>query len=170
MTVNRILVAACLALFFAPAELSVLVALGPAAAGAEDNVDDASAHILALEKHRREAMVGEDIATLELLLAADATYTHSNGRVQTRDELLGVLVDGSVDYRSIIVSSESVRVYGTVAVVTGEQRIEVSADGQLIKSQSSFTSVYAVIDGDWKMVAYQSTPMRSRLPKAKTSP
>jgi hypothetical protein len=153
--------------------LICLTALGlpgaVAADGAGEDAAEPAAHILTLEKHRREAMVARDVATLELLFAADATYSHSTGRVQTRDDLLGVLADGSVDYRSIMVSSEVVRVYGTVAVVTGEQWIDVTADLRHIKSQSCFTTVYTVIDGDWKLVAYQSTPVRSRQLKSKTN-
>ncbi len=165
MTAGRILFALCLAALLTPV---VLWATGAGDAGEAGDAADPAAHILALEKHRREAMVARDVATLELLFAAEATYAHSTGWVQTRDELLGVLADGSVDYRSIVVSSEVVRVYGAVAVVTGDQWIEVTADLRHIKSQSCFTTVYTVIEGDWKLVAYQSTPVRERRPKAKT--
>lgn len=145
--------------------LVAAVALRPA--GAQEAVvgepgGEVAAHVAALEEQRRGAMMGRDIATLELLFAPDAIYTHSNGWVQTRDELLAALADGSIDYRSITLSNQTIRAYQSVAVVTGGQWIEVWADGRPIKSESRFTAVYAVIEGDWRLVAYQSTPARAR--------
>ncbi|HET6350200.1 MAG TPA: nuclear transport factor 2 family protein [Candidatus Krumholzibacteria bacterium] len=124
------------------------------------SADAAIAHVRALEVQRQSAMVKPDLAVLQQIFAEDATYVHSNGLLQTRDELFRMLERGEIRYLSFQVERVSYRPYGNdTVVVSGVQRIQLSSSGKTFESYSRYTAVYAPVDGVVKLVSYQSTSM-----------
>ena len=98
-------------------------------------------------------------------MAADATYVHSTGLIQKRDELFSMLERGDIRYVSFTVDTVEYRVYGDTVVGTGAQHIELTSGGKALTSHSRYTVVYAPAGGGLKMVAYQSTPLPEIVPK-----
>ncbi len=127
---------------------------------------DPLALVVALEDKRRKAMVAADVKTLTGLIAPDATYVHSTGIMQTREELLRLLANKTIVYKSFDMEKTAYRVYGTTIVGTGVQRITVMAGGKTREIHSRYTVTYAERDGVETLIAYQSTP----LPEMTTSP
>jgi hypothetical protein len=117
-----------------------------------------------LDAERRDAMVNADVAALRELFADGLRYGHANGDVHAKEELLGLLGSGRLDYRAIRVDEEDERRLGDAFVVTGRQTVEVRAGGRDVTSRSVFTAVYARDGGRWRLVAYQSTPLSSPAP------
>jgi ketosteroid isomerase-like protein len=116
------------------------------------------AELLQSEQRRYRAMVDADAPALEALLGEEVRFTHSNGRVQSRADLLGSLASGALDYLSIRTRDEAVRLYGDAGVVSGAAEIEVRAAGGPKQAlRLLFTAVYAKQGGGWRLVAYQST-------------
>src|SRR5439155_6305822 len=75
-------------------------ALLPHLGGAQ--ADSASVRqVLATEDRRFAAMVHADTAALAHLLARDLTYTHTDGALNTRAELLQIVGSGALRYASI---------------------------------------------------------------------
>lgn len=134
---------------------------------AVENKTDALAQVVALEDKRRKAMVAGDVKTLTGLIAADATYVHSTGIMQTRDELLRLLANKTIVYKSFDMEKTSYRVYGTTIVGTGVQRITVMAGGKTRVIHSRYTVTYAERDGAETLIAYQSTPLPEMAPAKK---
>jgi hypothetical protein len=120
---------------------------------------DALAQVVGLEEKRRKAMVAADTKTLEAIIAEDATYVHSTGIMQKRDELLRLLANKTIQYISFDLEKSSYSVYGTTVVGTGVQKIAVMAGGKSRVIHSRYTVVYAERDGAEKLIAYQSTPL-----------
>src|SRR4030095_6223936 len=60
---------------------------------------DALAQVVALEDKRRKAMVAGDVKPLSTIIAPDATYVHSTGIMQTRDEFLRLLANKTIQYK-----------------------------------------------------------------------
>jgi hypothetical protein len=120
---------------------------------------DALAQVVALEDKRRKAMVAADVTTLTGIIMPDATYVHGTGIMQTRDELLRLLANKTIVYKSFDIEKTAYRVYGTTIVGTGVQRITVMAGGKSRVIHSRYTVVYAERDGTEKLIAYQSTPL-----------
>lgn len=112
-----------------------------------------------IDAARRKAMVHADVVALRELLADGLRYGHANGEVHAKEELLGLLGSGRLDYRSIEIEEIETRELAGALVVTGRQTIDVRASGRDVTSHSVFTAVYSRADGAWRLVAYQSTPL-----------
>ena len=117
--------------------------------------------IIALDKQRMDAMCHKDIPTLHALLADDLVYTHSSARLDTKQSLIGGMEAGTTVYAAIEPSDVKAQDCGDAVVLTGAARIRVTANGNPINFGVRFTDVYVNKDGQWQMVAWQST----RLPE-----
>jgi len=111
------------------------------------------------DARRREALLSADVEVLRELFADGLRYGHANGEVHAKEELLGLLGSGWLDYRAIRIEEIEARELSGVSVVTGRQTIEVRAAGRDVTSHSIFTAVYAREGRRWRLVAYQSTPL-----------
>jgi hypothetical protein len=108
---------------------------------------------------RRQALIDSDVAALREIFADGLRYGHSNGDVHPKEELLGLLGSGRIDYRAIHVEEIETRELAGTLVVTGRQTVEARAGGHDVTSRSVFTAVYARDGVAWRLVAYQSAPM-----------
>jgi hypothetical protein len=115
-------------------------------------------------ERRFEAMVAGDAAALAELLADELTYAHSDGRVETRAELLASIASGALRYLAIRSEGESViRRYGgdTVGVITGAGRFRVRLGEREGEVSLRYTSVYVHRDGRWQLAAWHSSAVRA---------
>ncbi len=119
--------------------------------------DETEKAIRQLENRRFHAMIEADTAALDTILADDLTYTHTNGWVDTKEQFIGWLETGELNYESITTHSVLVRVYAATAVVTGQAAVEIKVNGQAKNLQIRFIDVYVEREGHWQMVAWQST-------------
>ncbi len=115
--------------------------------------------ILLLEQERFKAMIEVDTTSLDTILSDDLTYTHTSGWTQSKAELMVSLTSGQLNYQSAITSEVVVRVYGKTAVVTGKSHMKVESGGQEYDLLIRFIDVYVKSNGDWQMVAWQSTKL-----------
>ena len=118
------------------------------ASGAEQAVRQA-------EDRRIKAMIDDDFATLDAVLADDLTYGHSNGVVDTKASYMETLRSGKTKYQTIERLPSIVRVYGDTAIVTGTATVGLR--GQAAPFTLRYTLAYVMRDGQWRMVAWQST-------------
>ena len=102
-------------------------------------------------------MLDADVAALNDVLADDLVYTHTTGTVDSKTKLVGNIGSGAVNYELIEPADVKVRLYGDVAVVTGNSEMRVVAGGKVFELSIRFIEVY-VSDGDrWQLVSWQST-------------
>jgi hypothetical protein len=141
--------------------LSAMLLALPAAvrAQASDTTNTIAATVEALDWKRQGAMITFDRDTLDRLLDEHVTYTHSIGLLQTRQQLYDMLAEGNVSYDSFTNEKVRWRVFPGLVVGTGNQTINLTIDGNPATSHSRFTIVWRLVDGAWKCVAYQSTPV-----------
>ena len=126
-------------LFFVMAAL--LFAVEPA-----DGVREASAGW-------RQAVVKQDRAALERLLADDLTYTHANGRTQSKAEYIAAITTGPARYESFSESDTKIRVYGKTAALTGFVDVKLAGtDSYRVRT----LELYVENDGRWQLAAKQS--------------
>jgi ketosteroid isomerase-like protein len=113
--------------------------------------------VLGTEDRRFTAMVHADTVALEQLLAADLTYTHTDGAQNTRAEFLQIVGSGTLRYASVAPEAREVRVFGSSAVVTGRSAMRVESGAQAHAFRIRYLAVYRRGARGWELIAWQST-------------
>ena len=139
---------------------TLLLAGWPGAPTAHAQPPEAERAVRQTEERRINALIGDDFATLEAILADDLTYTHSNALVDTKASFMAALRSGKAKYEAFDRQPPLVRVYGDTAILTGQA--SVGLRGRSGRLELRYTLLYVRQAGAWRMVAWQST----RLPQA----
>ena len=114
--------------------------------------------ILALDRKRADAMVRQDIETLARLLADDLSYTHSDGRTDTKESFLSLISGSAIRYLGVDYSNQEVTDCGDAVIVRGIARMTLLRDPGGAEDYSVlFLDVWARRDGRWQTVGWQAT-------------
>jgi hypothetical protein len=100
------------------------------------------AAILALEDQRFQAMIVQDFATLDALIAEDLRFVHSNGVVEDKAEFLRKLHAGERRYLRYSALAREVRQEGGFSFVFGEADAEIARPGGGIQTRMTYTAIY----------------------------
>jgi uncharacterized protein (TIGR02246 family) len=91
------------------------------------------------------------------ILAEDFTFTSPFGDVMTKEQRIGEIKPGGVQFDSYTVDDVKVRVYGDTAVVANQATLSGKRGDQVLSGQYRATSVFVKKGGNWQLVAAQST-------------
>lgn len=111
-----------------------------------------SLEVLQLHEKKFEWMILENLDSLDALLAEDVLYVHSNGWVETKEEVLENIGTAHLSYHRVDIQSQSARIYGQTAIVTGLATFSVALDGNPITLDLLYSETYHRLRGQWKMV------------------
>lgn len=114
------------------------------------------AEVLAADERRVAAMVANDAQAVAALLSDGLNYGHSDGRVQTKGELLVALTANSMQYRAYNYQQREVQALGSARGVTGVAKVQVVVAGSTLEFTIRFLAVYVQEGGTWRLAAYQS--------------
>jgi ketosteroid isomerase-like protein len=128
----------------------VILMLSSLAASAQESTEQ---NLLKLEDQWTEALVKADTAFLDRIYTDDIVYTHTNGTVNTKTEVLDSIRTGKAKYISVERSNVKVQSYGDTAIVTFRAVIKVNT----VTLPSRMIHVFVRQNGDWRMASYQST-------------
>jgi ketosteroid isomerase-like protein len=107
----------------------------------------------------RKAVIQQDKAALNKLLADDLTYTHASGKTQDKADYVSSIVTGPGRYESFQESDTNIRVYGKAAVLTGYVDVKlVNAQPYRVRT----IEVYVEDGGQWRLAAKQSARITGR--------
>jgi ketosteroid isomerase-like protein len=114
-----------------------------------------------LEDVWRDAILKQNVAAMDALLADDYMGITASGTLQTKDQTLANLRAGKLHLTALDISDRKVRFYGTTALVTSLAEVQgANADGDITGS-FRYTRVYARDErGEWKIVSFEA----SRIP------
>jgi ketosteroid isomerase-like protein len=112
-----------------------------------------------LEQNQLQALVDADGDALDLLLADDFVLVPPPGTPLTKDDYLGAVESGDLDFEKFEpISAIEVSVYGAAAVLTYKSDIVATAVGiGTVQHQAWHTVVYEKTSGTWQVVRAQTT-------------
>lgn len=117
-------------------------------------------HILALDEARVAATLAGDVARLEPLIGSSLRYVHSSGTDEDRSLYLERVGGGFYDYQRLGSIARAFRRFGEVVLVNGDVEIDVVVREKGRKQfRSRYLQVWALENGGWRMVSWQSTPL-----------
>jgi len=126
---------------------------------------DAERRLYQADDERCRAMLANDLDALARVLADDVIYTHSSAVVDTKEQYLQSLREGSTRYLAARRESAQVRLYGPMAIMHGHVIMQIESHGKKKDLNNLFQSVWAERDGQWLLVSWASTVIP---PAAKT--
>jgi hypothetical protein len=110
--------------------------------------------VLHAENDWKVAVLHADRSTLDKLLSADLSYTHSSAKTQTKEQFIQDATSGATVYQSIEFENTKIRQYGSAVVITHSAVITTVQTGT---SHLYLTEVWAQETGRWQMVSRQAT-------------
>ncbi|MFK7847196.1 MAG: nuclear transport factor 2 family protein [Rhodothermales bacterium] len=112
-----------------------------------------------LENKRLSALVEADSITANLLHANDFQLINPSGRTYSKEQYLGGIASGHLDYTIFRPDSEiQVRVDETSAVIRYRSILEITVGEQYYPPTSFWhTDTYELRDGQWQVVWSQAT-------------
>jgi ketosteroid isomerase-like protein len=102
------------------------------------------------------SLIKKDRATMERYYAEDYMYVHSNGTVLNKTQEIAESMSPDQAWTAHKSDDLKVRVYGTVAIVTGLSTLTGSSKSY-VPGPRRYTEVWVKRNGRWQMVGGQST-------------
>ena len=142
----------------------VFVAGALAVASASTASPSQAERLRAIETDRLRALVAADTATARRLMAPDFELINPAGAVLSREDLLGAVDAGVIDFRSLdTISPVAVRMSGESATLRYETRFDLVAGGTHLTHDGWSTALFERRDGRWQMVWEQATAVPNDL-------
>jgi hypothetical protein len=117
--------------------------------------------IHAFEQARYKAILGNDLNTLETLLAPELIYTHSNATQEDKTAYLDALRNGKYQFRRFETDSSVYRMISkNMVVATGLARLAGQVNGKPFEITARFTAVYVCRKKHWMLHTWQTTRLR----------
>ena len=105
----------------------------------------------------RKAMIAADKSALEKLTAAELSYGHSSGRVETKAEFIQALVSGKSGFSAIELDGQTVNVMDKIAIVRHTFNGTRRKEGD--KMKLSILTVWLQQQDHWKLLARQAAKL-----------
>ncbi len=115
--------------------------------------------IRTLHDQGRQAALKGDAGFFEKYLAAGYFGIGGDGKLRTKAESVQDFKSGDIKYESIDERDVKVNTYGNTAVVNSLASVKLIANGKPVGGDYRATFVYVKQGGDWREVAFQSTPV-----------
>jgi Domain of unknown function (DUF4440) len=109
--------------------------------------------VLALHVKKFDWMVQKQYDSLETVLDKELMYIHSNGWIESKDEVMADLKSGKLNYTSVKITEAKARIFKTTAVVTGKGIFNVVMENKPLEIQLMYTEVYVEKKGNWMIVS-----------------
>jgi len=117
----------------------------------------AESEVRLAERQRFEAMMKQDVVSLDTLLDDELDYIHTGGDLQSRQQFIDMIRKQTLVYESIAPSGVRVRVYEGLALATGRAQMRVRSGSGVSTFDIRFTEVYVRRGGRWLLTAWEAT-------------
>ncbi len=114
--------------------------------------DKIAHHIIALHQKKFDFMISKQFDSLSLILDADLKYIHSNGWVESKEDLLANLKSDKLVYKQVLVSETKVTLTNHVAIVSGKGLFSVILENQTLEIPLMYSEIYVKKRGKWLLL------------------
>lgn len=128
-------------------------------ANAQNGNDEQKTFIMMKMASLRNALLSKDSIALSNILADDVTYGHTNGLVQTKQQLIHDVMSGVQEYKSINPVDMNIRVFDNAAIVNMTGEVSMMYQSKPLDFKMAVTLVWINKNGDWKLEARQSVKL-----------
>jgi len=105
--------------------------------------------ILIAFRRMQQAMIDKDAAVMTSLVMPDKTFRHMSGKVQTKEEFFGEIMDGTLNYYRYRIGTPVIEVHGDRALFIAD----VTLTARVYGISGSWTlhnrTPYVRVDGKW---------------------
>ena len=105
----------------------------------------------------RKATIAADKSALEKLTAAELSYGHSSGRVETKAEFIDALVSGKSGFSAIELAGQTVNVVDRIAIVRHVFNAARRKEGDKVKLFN--LTIWMQQQDQWKLLARQAAKL-----------
>ena len=114
--------------------------------------DKIADQLIALHQKKFDFMISKQFDSLSLILDADLKYIHSNGWVESKEDLLANLKSDKLVYEKVTVSETKVNLTNHVAIVSGKGLFSVILENQKIEIPLMYSEIYVKKRGKWLLL------------------
>lgn len=114
--------------------------------------DKIADHIIALHQKKFDFMISKQFDSLSLILDADLKYIHSNGWVESKEDLIANLKSDKLVYEKVTVSETKFTLTNHVAIVSGKGLFSVILENQKIEIPLMYSEIYVKKRGKWLLL------------------
>lgn len=115
--------------------------------------------LLNLSKRKFDWMIQKQFDSLRWVLDDRVQYVHSNGWIQTKQEVLDDIQSGKLVYQSVDVQEASVRLYKNSAIVNGRGKFQVMMGENAVVIDLRYTEVYIKNKSRWLLASRHANRM-----------
>ena len=109
--------------------------------------------LINLSKIKFEWMINKNCDSLNSILDERLKYIHSNGWIQTKQDVIDDLKSGKIEYQQVITTEATVRFYDNTAILTGKGKFSGLINKTPFALDLVYTEVYIKIKNKWLRVS-----------------
>jgi len=121
-----------------------------------------SDEISRLEDRLRQAMLTNDVATLDELIADTLVFTMIDGSVLNKEADLAAHRSGDLKIAAMEPSDQHIQIYGDVAIVAARMQMRGTYAGSNFEGVNRYTPVWLRTRGRWQIIAGHVSEVPSR--------
>jgi ketosteroid isomerase-like protein len=111
-----------------------------------------------LEEQWRQAMLTDDVPSMDKLLSDDYLGVTASGDMVTKMQQLERMRNRQIVFTKLDLSEMKFKLIGQIAIVTSLSQIEAVVDGKTIDGQFRNTRIYQRLSsGAWKITSFEAT-------------
>jgi len=112
--------------------------------------------------HREDfygALRKNDLEKLSQIYSDDYMLVRPDGSAFSKAQILDDLKTHAMNFKSIELTNERIRIYGSVGILTGDSKITTARDGRESKTEFRLVAVYCKQGDRVKLVHFESSPL-----------
>jgi ketosteroid isomerase-like protein len=115
--------------------------------------------LMNMEQEMARAIVKNDMSVFEKHVADNGSFTDPGGMLTNKTQTIAMFKSGDLKIESSKIDDMKVQMFGNTAIVTYTTMDKGTYKGRDISGQYRWTDVFVKMDGKWKLVAGQGTPI-----------